>query len=169
MKVLFYFIYVFIFKINLFILFIYFWLCWVLVAVSGLSLVVASGATLCCGAGASHCGGFFYCGALALGKPRWRFYRWHFSRLKVWTSLLAQWLRICLQMRGTRVWVLVREEPTCLRATKPVRHNYWAWALGPTCHNYWASVLQVLKPTRLEPLLHNKWIYRNEKPAHEEE
>ena len=39
-------------------------------------------------------------------------------------SLVAQWLRICLPMQGTRVRALVREDPTCRGATKPVRHNY---------------------------------------------
>ena len=58
------FIYLFILK---YILFIYFWLCWVFAAAPGLSLVVASGATLCCGTQASRCGGFSCCGARALG------------------------------------------------------------------------------------------------------
>ena len=40
------------------------------------------------------------------------------------TSLVAQWLRIHLSMQGTRVRALVREGPTCYRATKPVCHNY---------------------------------------------
>ncbi|KAJ8782100.1 hypothetical protein J1605_010430 [Eschrichtius robustus] len=40
------------------------------------------------------------------------------------TSLVAQWLRIRLPVRGTRVRTLVREHPTCRGATKPVRHNY---------------------------------------------
>ena len=40
------------------------------------------------------------------------------------TSLVAQWLRIRLPMQGTRVRALVREDPTCRGATKPVRHNY---------------------------------------------
>ena len=40
------------------------------------------------------------------------------------TSLVAQWLRICLPMQGTGVRALVREDPTCHRATKPVHHNY---------------------------------------------
>ena len=40
------------------------------------------------------------------------------------TSLVAQWLRICLPMQGTRVRALVREDPTCRGATKPVHHNY---------------------------------------------
>ena len=39
-------------------------------------------------------------------------------------SLVAQWLRIRLPMQGTRVRALVREDPTCRRATKLVRHNY---------------------------------------------
>ena len=38
-------------------------------------------------------------------------------------SLVAQWLRICLLMQGTRVRVLVWEIPTCLGATGPVSHN----------------------------------------------
>ena len=40
------------------------------------------------------------------------------------TSLVAQWLRILLPVQGTQVRALVREEPTCRRATKRVRHNY---------------------------------------------
>ncbi|KAJ8790710.1 hypothetical protein J1605_021138 [Eschrichtius robustus] len=40
------------------------------------------------------------------------------------TSLVAQWLRIRLPMQGTQVRALVREDPTCRRATKHVRHNY---------------------------------------------
>ena len=39
-------------------------------------------------------------------------------------SLVAQWLRICLPMQGTRVRALVWEDPTCHGATKPVSHNY---------------------------------------------
>ena len=45
-------------------------------------------------------------------------------------SLVAQWLRICLPMQGTRVRALVWEEPTCRWATRPVSHNYWACASG---------------------------------------
>ena len=41
-----------------------------------------------------------------------------------WASLVAQWIRIRLLMQGTRVRALVREDPTCCGATKPVRHNY---------------------------------------------
>ena len=39
-------------------------------------------------------------------------------------SLVAQWLRICLLMQGTRVRALVWEDPTCHGATGPMSHNY---------------------------------------------
>ena len=69
-------------------------------------------------------------------------------------------------MRETRVQALVREDPTCRGATKPVCHNYWACTLEPASYNYWARVLQLLKPVHLEPMLRNKGSHRNEKPAH---
>ena len=47
-------------------------------------------------------------------------------------------------MQGTQVQALVREDPTCRGATKPVRYNYWACALEPESHNYWAHVPQLL-------------------------
>ena len=69
-------------------------------------------------------------------------------------SLVAQWLKILLLMQGTWVWVLVQENPTYHRATKSVHHNYWA------------LVLQLLKPTHLEPVLHNKRSHCNKKAEH---
>ena len=67
-------------------------------------------------------------------------------------------------MQGTRVWALVWEDPTCHGATKPVCLNYWVCALEPASHNYWsprattteAREPQLLKPARLDPMLHNK-------------
>ena len=58
-------------------------------------------------------------------------------------------------MQGTWVRALVREDPTCRGATKPIGHNYWASALGPASHNYWAHVhrahaLQQEKPLQWE-------------------
>ena len=91
---------------------------------------------------------------------------WVLKNKEEGASLVAQWLKICPPMQGTRVWALVREDPTCRGATKPVHHNYWACALELMSHNYWAHVPQLLKPTRLEPMLHNKRSYRNEKPMH---
>ena len=44
-------------------------------------------------------------------------------RINCWASLVAQWLRICLLMQGTRVRALAWEDPTCRRAAGPVSHN----------------------------------------------
>ena len=67
---------------------------------------------------------------------------------------------------NTTVWALVREDPTCHGANKPVHHNYLAWALEPASHNYWAHTPQLLKPACLEPVLCNKRSHYNEKPTH---
>ena len=64
--------------------------------------------------------------------------------MRVGTSLVAQWLRIHLPMKGMRVRSLVWEESTCLRATKPVYHKCWY-------------------PCALEPELHSR-SQHNEKP-----
>ena len=53
-----------------------------------------------------------------------RFYHSFVKKSEDWASLVAQWLRIRLPMQGTRVQALVREDPTCHGATKPVHHNY---------------------------------------------
>ena len=75
-----------------------------------------------------------------------------------WASLVAQWLRVHLLVRGTRVRALVWEDPTCHGAAGPVSHNYWAcvsgacapqrerprwwearaprWGVAPTCHSW---------------------------------
>ena len=45
-------------------------------------------------------------------------------------SLVAQWLRVCLLVQGTRVRALVWEDPTCRGATRPMSHNYWACPSG---------------------------------------
>ena len=45
-------------------------------------------------------------------------------KFNVGPSLVAQWLRIHLPMQGTWVRALVREDPMCRGATKPVHHNY---------------------------------------------
>ena len=72
-------------------------------------------------------------------------------------------------MQGTWVRALVLEDPTYRGATKPMRHNYWACALEPASQNYWARVSQLLKPARLEPVLHNKRSHHNEKPTYRNE
>ena len=60
-------------------------------------------------------------------------------------------------MQGTRVRALVWEDPTCCGATEPVRHNYQA------------CIPQLLKPARLEPVLHNKRSHHNEKAVRSNE
>ena len=82
------------------------------------------------------------------------------------TSLVVQWLRIRLPMQGTRVRALVREDPTCRGATKPMCHYYWACALEPVSHNYWDHMPQLLKPVCLESVLRSKRSHCNEKPVH---
>ena len=48
------------------------------------------------------------------------------KKLYRWTSLVVQWLRICLPVQRTWAWSLIQEVSTCFRATKPVCYNYWS-------------------------------------------
>ena len=48
----------------------------------------------------------------------------NFLKVAMRASLVAQWLRIRLPMQGTQVRALVREDPSCRGATKPLCHNY---------------------------------------------
>ena len=41
------------------------------------------------------------------------------EKLLDWTSLVVQWLRICLPKQGMWVGFMVWESPTCHGATKP--------------------------------------------------
>ena len=56
------------------------------------------------------------------------------------TYLVVQWIRICLPIQEAGGWSLIQGDSTSHRATKPMHHNYWAWALKPANHNYWARV-----------------------------
>ena len=58
-----------------------------------------------------------------------------------------------LPMQGTRVRSLAKEDPTCLRAPKTMRHNYWA------------CVLQFLKAESSRAVLCNERNHCNEKPT----
>ena len=84
-------------------------------------------------------------------------------------SLVAQWLRICLPMQGTRVRALVWEDPTCHGATGPVSHNYWACASGacaPQQERPWQWEARTLR-WRVAPA-HRDWrkpSHRNEHPT----
>ena len=46
------------------------------------------------------------------------------KRIEDRASLVAQWLRICLLMQGTRVRALVWEDPACRGAARPMSHKY---------------------------------------------
>ena len=58
------------------------------------------------------------------GAIREKSHKSKFIRVKMGTFLVAQWLRIRLPVQGTRVRAMVREDPTCRGAAKPVCHNY---------------------------------------------
>ena len=65
-------------------------------------------------------------------------------------------------MQGTLVRSLAWRVATCLRAARPVYHNYWAYTLEPTSPKYWAHV-QLLKPVHLRAC-----VPQQEKPPQEE-
>ena len=85
------------------------------------------------------------------------------------TSLVVQWIRIRLPMKGTLVRSLVQEDPTCRRATKPVCHSYWN-ACSRVCEPLLMSTgPQLLKLACLETVLLSKRSHCNEKPLHHSE
>ena len=61
-----------------------------------------------------------------------RIHRWLKNSSR--TSLVVQWLRICLQKQGSQIWSLVWEDPT--------RHG----TAKPASLNPWDHLLQLLKP-----------------------
>ena len=76
--------------------------------------------------------------------------------LKTVVTGISLWWRLCLPMKGTQVWSLVQEDPTCHGTTKPICHKHWACTVEPGSCNYWAHEPQLLKPTPLELMLCNK-------------
>ena len=66
------------------------------------------------------------------------------------TSLVVQWIGICLPMQGTRVLPLVLEDLTCCGTTEPLSHNCWS-------------------PPALEFMLCNKRCHYKKNPAHRSE
>ena len=52
-------------------------------------------------------------------------------------------------MQGTQIRALVREDPTCRGATKPVHHNYWARA--PPLLSLCATTAEVHVPRARAP------------------
>ena len=85
----------------------------------------------------------------AFDKEEWQLTQlsWPF-RFLLRTFQVAQGLKIHLPRQETWVWLLVQEDPTCRRATKPMCHHYWISALGPGKRNYWVHAPQILKLAR---------------------
>ena len=79
------------------------------------------------------------------------------------TSLVVQWIGICLPMQGTWVPSLVQGDSTWHGAAEPMSHNYWACALERLSCNYRGQVLQLLKAVSLESVLCNKRSHCNQK------
>ena len=62
------------------------------------------------------------------------------------TSLVVQWKRILLPVQRTWLNPWSRKIPHAMEQLKPMRSNYWVWALEPMSCNYWTCVPQLLKP-----------------------
>ena len=84
----------------------------------------------------------------------------HVIKVDSRASLVAQWYRIHLPMQETWIWSLIKEDPPCCAATKPVHHNCCACALEPGSHNYWALKLQLLKSERPQQEKPPQWEAR---------
>ena len=81
---------------------------------------------------------------------------------------MAQWLRVCLPIQGTRVRAPVWEDRTCRGATGPVSHNYWACASGAVLRNERPRHWEARAPRwRVAPARRNwrKPSHRNEDPT----
>ena len=74
-------------------------------------------------------------------------------------------VKVCLPMQETWVRSLIREDPTCCRATKPVRHSRRAGALEPGSCNYGALALDIRGPSALEPRLRSKKTTTTRSPS----
>ena len=69
--------------------------------------------------------GQFYCGWTCGQLPVWSHHK-----SAAGTSLVAQWLRICLPGQGTQIQLPVRELRSCrLQRTKPMGRGYVCWIL----------------------------------------
>lgn len=61
-----------------------------------------------------------------------------------WTSLVARWISICLQIQGTWVRSLVQEDFTCHGTAKPMCHNP-----EPGLQSPWAAIILAQVPKNL--------------------
>ena len=75
------------------------------------------------------------------------------------TSLVVQWIGICLPAQGTRVWSPVQEDPTRCGAAQPTHHHrarapeptcaLWHWS--PCAHGVLEAVLPKTRSQRGKP------------------
>ena len=79
------------------------------------------------------------------------------------------WVRIHLATPRFDPWSWKQLRFHMLQSKLSPCATYSAHALEPGSHNYWAHVPQLLKPARLEPVLHNKRGRCTEKPRHHSE
>ena len=76
------------------------------------------------------------------------------------TSLVVEWIRICLPRQETWVQSLVLEDPTCRRVAKLVLHKYWAFVLEPVlCNQRNPCWLQLEKALEKQPGTAKKKIF----------
>ena len=100
-------------------------------------------------------------------SPEKRMQHWHLLqcgwtvktgyRERSWTSLMAQWMRICLPMQGTRVQSSQEDLTHCeeqrrsgATAAEPTLYSPRATATEPLCYSYWSphAVSLCLCPAR---------------------
>ena len=85
-------------------------------------------------------GGAWWAAVYGVAQSRTRLKQLSSSNSSSRTSLVVQWLRVCLPMQGIWVWFMVQEDTTCPRATKAVHLSCGvcapepgAAAAEPTC------------------------------------
>ena len=93
-------------------------------------------------------GFFLFCFVLAV-TGNWRYTT--SSKEVPWSFPGGSVVKKLPVMQETQVQSLIRKDPTCHGAAKPVtmRHNYWACALEPS---YWSRCTQSLCPTTREAI-----------------
>ena len=83
-----------------------------------------------------------------------------------WTSLVVQWIRICLLVQGHRfdpwsrkITHVAAQMSPCATTSEPMLSGPQATAKGSLCCNYWS-------PRTLEPASSNYWVLVLLKPIH---
>ena len=72
------------------------------------------------------------------------------------TSLMVQWLRICLPVQGTWVRSLVQKDPTCCRAPTPAHRLHWGCTPETLALQWEKPLNEKLHSTTAQPT-HRNW------------